>query len=190
MVMSDERLEEDDKKSLLVFFFFQLAAIHRSEDSGNGISGNTFTWLLQLCIALRAIHRRHGLERLAYCELKHNQGRRGARIGWHNILSHLHPQPQALTCCKNPSINAKSCKFSSSCCRKELGIYAAIYAAAAIIVRICLSFTHIPLWKKKSYSKIGKSVSAPTLVISIRWGCLVLNVTLFINTVALPCIKW
>lgn len=126
--------------------------------------------------------RAYGLELLAYRELKHNQGKHGARTGWHNILSDLHPQPQALTCCKNPSVNAKSCKFSSSFRRKELGIYAAIYAAAAIIARICLSFTHIPLWKKKSYSKIGKSVSAPTLVISIWWGCLILNVTLFINT--------
>lgn len=117
-----------------------------------------------------------------YYEPKNNQGQHGARTGWHNILPHLHPQPQILTGCKNPSVNAKSYKFSSSFCRKELGIYAAIYATAAVIVHICLFFTHIPLQKKKSYSGIGKSVSAPTLVISIWWGYLILRVTLFINT--------
>lgn len=120
-----------------------------------------------VCVAAWAIHRRQDLELFAYCEPKNNQGQQATRTGQHNILPNLHPQPQILTGCKNPSVNAISYKFSFIFFRKELGIYAAIYAAAAVIMHICLVFAHIPLWKEKSYSRIGKSVSAPTLVISI-----------------------
>lgn len=135
-----------------------------------------------LCIAPWTIHRRHCLEFLVSYKPKNNQGQHGVRTLWHNILPHFHLRLQIFTDYKNPSVNAKSYKFSSTFCRKELSTYAAIYAAAAVIMRICLVFTHIPLWKKESYFRIGKFVSSPALVISIWWGYLILRVTLLINT--------
>lgn len=38
-------------------------------------------------------------------QTKNNQDQPGPSTSWHNTLPHLHPQPQILTGCKNPSVN-------------------------------------------------------------------------------------